>query len=206
MSGPAGGGRRKQAADTREVLLAAAREVFDDRGYHATTVGAITEQANTAHGTFYLYFKNKEDVFCDVITGIAADLYERVVADLTDDPARSAETTEASVQSLLEVYSDHVGSWRGLYEGALQSSSIRDIWLQLRHAFIERLSDRLRELQDAGYARDVDVEVTVYGLVAMVEFFAFTRAVFDEPTRSLVSQDRAVHHLAAVWNHAMLKD
>ena len=208
MGGPAGGGRRKkQAADTRLLLLDAARDVFDERGYNATTVGAITERANTAHGTFYLYFKNKEDVFGHVITGIAAELYERaVLASLTDDPARSAETTESSVSALFEVYSTHAGSWRGLYEAALQSPVIKQIWLELRHAFVERLAERFEELRAAGYARDLDPEVTAYGLVAMVEFFAFTRAVFDEPMHTVVSEERAVRELAALWNHAVLAD
>ena len=207
MGGPAGGGRRKQqAADTRELLLDAARTVFDERGYTATTVGAITERANTAHGTFYLYFKNKEDVFGQVITGIAAELYERaVVGNVTVDPTRSAETTEAAVAALLAVYTDHSGSWRGLYEAALQSSAIRRIWLDLRHAFVERLVERFDELRAAGVAHDLDPVVTAFGLVAMVEFFAFTRAVFDEPTEAQVSEARAVRELATLWNRAVLK-
>jgi len=182
MGGPAGGGRRKQqAADTRELLLHAARDVFDERGYTATTVGAITERANTAHGTFYLYFKNKEDVFGQVITGIAAELYERaVVPTVTVDPNRSADTTEVAVAALLAVYNDHAGSWRGLY-------------------------DRLVELRAAGVAHDLDPVVTAFGLVAMVEFFAFTRAVFDEPTETQVSEARAVRELATLWNRAVLK-
>src|SRR3954471_9218534 len=108
MGGQSRGRRRRNPdVDTKDLLLEAARGVFDERGYNASTVGAITERANTAHGTFYLYFKNKEDVFGEVITGIAAELYERaVVANMTDDPARSAETTEASVAALLEVYTE----------------------------------------------------------------------------------------------------
>ena len=50
--------RRQRAAATADQLLAAARETFEARGYQATTVGAITEAANTAHGTFYRSFKN----------------------------------------------------------------------------------------------------------------------------------------------------
>ena len=48
--------RQAQAAATQEQLLRAARGVFAARGYKDTTVGAITKAANTAHGTFYLYF------------------------------------------------------------------------------------------------------------------------------------------------------
>src|SRR3954471_1200653 len=121
MGGQSRGRRRRNPdVDTKDLLLEAARGVFDERGTNATTVGAITERANTAHGTFYLYFKNKEDVFGLVITGIAAELYERaVVTSVSVDPERSAETTEAAVAALLAVYNDHAGSWRGLYEAAL---------------------------------------------------------------------------------------
>jgi AcrR family transcriptional regulator len=44
--------RQLQAAATQEQLLAAARDVFEEKGYQATTVGAITDRAATAHGTF----------------------------------------------------------------------------------------------------------------------------------------------------------
>ena len=65
--------RHQQAAATRRQLLDAAREVFEARGYRATTVGGITDRASTAHGTFYLYFRNKEDAFCQVIESVIVD-------------------------------------------------------------------------------------------------------------------------------------
>ena len=55
-------------------------------------------------------------------------------------------------------------------------------------------------------AHDLDPVVTAFGLVAMVEFFAFTRAVFDEPAEAQVSEARAVRELATLWNRAVLKD
>ena len=58
----AGVKRQERAAATQSQLLEAAREVFCERGYQATSVAAITDAASTAHGTFYLYFRNKEDV------------------------------------------------------------------------------------------------------------------------------------------------
>lgn len=49
--------RQKRAVATSEQLLIAAREVFQTNGFQGTTVGAITDAAATAHGTFYLYFR-----------------------------------------------------------------------------------------------------------------------------------------------------
>ena len=36
--------------------------VFADRGFHAARVDDIVRSARTSHGTFYLYFTNKEDL------------------------------------------------------------------------------------------------------------------------------------------------
>ena len=44
-------------------LLAAGSQVFATKGYHATRVDDIVKLAETSHGTFYLYFSNKEDLF-----------------------------------------------------------------------------------------------------------------------------------------------
>ncbi len=44
-------------------LLAAGRAEFDERGFEAVTVDDIARRADASHGTFYLYFANKDDFF-----------------------------------------------------------------------------------------------------------------------------------------------
>ena len=44
-------------------LLEAGRVAFDQRGFHAVRVDDVVNAARTSHGTFYLYFANKEDLF-----------------------------------------------------------------------------------------------------------------------------------------------
>lgn len=68
--------RHRQADLTRRQLLSAAGSVFERAGYQATTVRAITSEASTAHGTFYLYFQNKEDAFCQVVEAVIVDEFE----------------------------------------------------------------------------------------------------------------------------------
>lgn len=53
--------KRKQAH--RERLLKTAIGLFGKRGYHATTVPMIVNASGSSTGSFYLHFKNKEDVF-----------------------------------------------------------------------------------------------------------------------------------------------
>ena len=48
---------------TRDRLLTAARSLFVARGYHLTRPQDITRLAGVGHGTFYLYFANKQACF-----------------------------------------------------------------------------------------------------------------------------------------------
>jgi TetR/AcrR family transcriptional regulator, fatty acid metabolism regulator protein len=48
--------------EKRRLLLDAAVRVFARKGYHASRVGDIAEEAGVAHGLLYHYFDSKEDV------------------------------------------------------------------------------------------------------------------------------------------------
>src|SRR3982074_18757 len=52
-------------------ILEAARRIFASLGYATTSVKEIAKEAGMAKGTFYLYFKSKEEVFTAVL---ASDL------------------------------------------------------------------------------------------------------------------------------------
>ena len=57
-------GRRAQAkAANRAAILEAARRVFARLGYDATSVRDIIRETDLAAGTFYNYFRSKEDIF-----------------------------------------------------------------------------------------------------------------------------------------------
>src|ERR1700733_15407638 len=57
-------GKREQTkAQNRQMILEAARGVFADLGYGATTVRDIIRATSLASGTFYNYFQSKEEVF-----------------------------------------------------------------------------------------------------------------------------------------------
>ncbi len=51
---------RAQGRKTMSRLLDAGMRVFAERGVHAARVDDIVRAARTSHGTFYLYFPNKE--------------------------------------------------------------------------------------------------------------------------------------------------
>jgi AcrR family transcriptional regulator len=103
--------RREQADATRSLLLRSAREVFEEHGYKAASVNAITARADTAHGTFYLYFKNKQDAFIQVLADINGQLHVEAEASWQGDRRASAAKATAG---FLGVFVLHAGLWRAL--------------------------------------------------------------------------------------------
>ena len=71
-------GRREQnKAENRAALLKAARTVFAEIGYGAAGVRDIVRRTDLASGTFYNYFKDKEEIFSAVIAEMSAELLAR---------------------------------------------------------------------------------------------------------------------------------
>jgi len=58
--------RERKKLRTRETIVAAALQLFSERGYQQTTVADIAEAAEVSKGTLFAYFRSKEDiVFAD---------------------------------------------------------------------------------------------------------------------------------------------
>ena len=54
--------RKKAALETRRRLLVAARKILEKRDFADVTVADIAKEAGVAVGSFYVYFKRKEDI------------------------------------------------------------------------------------------------------------------------------------------------
>lgn len=65
---------KKQAAETREGLLEAARACFAAEGFKGASVAAIAAAAGTTKGALFHHFTSKEDIFLAVWTGLQVDM------------------------------------------------------------------------------------------------------------------------------------
>jgi AcrR family transcriptional regulator len=74
--------------DKRRQLLDAAVRVFARKGFHASRVGDIAEEAGVAHGLLYHYFKSKDQVLEAVFHENWSLLVARIESvEETDEPA-----------------------------------------------------------------------------------------------------------------------
>lgn len=72
--------RQRAAMRTREKLLDAARGIIARKGLTGTSISEITQACGVSTGTFYTYFKRKEDVALALSRGAFRDITERALA------------------------------------------------------------------------------------------------------------------------------
>lgn len=80
--------RTQAVEDKRRQLLDAAVRVFARKGFHATRVADIAEEAGVSHGLLYHYFKSKDQVLEAVFHENWSLLVARIESvEETDEPA-----------------------------------------------------------------------------------------------------------------------
>src|SRR5580692_3026984 len=91
--------------DRREQLIRAALEVFQEKGFHATTVRDIGRAAALTQGTIYNYVRSKEDILfrvCDRVVAEYISSMEEAVATTGDPAARLREALRGVTRVMIE--------------------------------------------------------------------------------------------------------
>ncbi|HWC34436.1 MAG TPA: TetR/AcrR family transcriptional regulator [Mycobacteriales bacterium] len=99
---------RAQGRKTMQRLLAAGQTIFAAQGLRGARVDDIVKAAKTSHGTFYLYFSNKEDLFKALALDTMSEM-EALAASLdpvtADEDGR--ETIREWVTRFVDLYAAH---------------------------------------------------------------------------------------------------
>ncbi len=72
--------RQLAAQETKRKLMAAAKKLVSEKGLANTSIEEITNACGVANGTFYTYFKRKEDVLYALSREIYQEIYDQALA------------------------------------------------------------------------------------------------------------------------------
>jgi len=159
---------RAQGRKTMRRLLDAGMPVFGERGFHAARVDDIVRAARTSHGTFYLYFANKEDLLRALATECAQEI--DALADrlgpVTPDAAGEAEL-RSFVEQFFAIYKRYGPVLRAWMEGHVEDRHVSALGLQAFTDIATALGNRMREAN--GHVDNASVSA----LMALLERFAY---------------------------------
>ncbi len=96
--------REARSAARREAILAAALDEFSARGFAATRLDDVAQRAGVAKGTIYLYFRDKESLFQELIRTMLTPLVGTIEAMGKADLPISALAEHIADLFVREVY------------------------------------------------------------------------------------------------------
>jgi AcrR family transcriptional regulator len=156
---------RARGRRTLRKLLDAGAAVFAQRGYHAARVDDIVKLARTSHGTFYLYFANKEDLFRALATEVAEEMMA-LAESLPSIDAGDAGRRElrAWLERFTELYERYGAVIRAWTEAEIGGSAFGRLGTDVFTEFSRVLTERVRKISS-----DLNSPITALAFVTMIE-------------------------------------
>lgn len=190
----------KRKAEKRERLLAAARHLFVQRGYHETRPQDIARKADVAHGTFYSHFHDKREIFMAFASEAQESLHDYVQARIPN-----VDNFEEYIHYALTAIQEFAEQNPGLLRSALVDTKVFDptdstakvVRSKFAAGFIKilQLSKTNDELYD-----DVDPELMGHAMMGLIQSSA------PQAYRMGKSRDEFVKLLANFLIRAMVKN
>jgi AcrR family transcriptional regulator len=175
---------RSQGRRTMRKLLDAAMVAFDQRGYHNTRVNDVVEIAKTSHGTFYLYFSNKEDLLRALVTeaaGEAQSLYDA----LNTLPADGGKPQWEDVHRWVTAFSDLWQRYAPLFRSWTDLTGIDPELVDImRETFTAMAGALAKQIVPDSSGHFMDPDVAGMATLAMLDrfhyFLEFSGRTIDE--------------------------
>ncbi|WP_036554548.1 TetR/AcrR family transcriptional regulator [Nisaea denitrificans] len=107
--------REEKSRETYRLILEAAAQVVGSEGYADASISKITQLAGIAQGTFYNYFKSRQDVLNKLLPYMGRQMLDHIATSLPRDLTGS-EREKARLLAFLEYLNTHPAFYRILYE------------------------------------------------------------------------------------------
>jgi AcrR family transcriptional regulator len=172
---------RSQGKRTMRKLLDAAMIAFDKRGYHATRVNDVVEIAKTSHGTFYLYFSNKEDLLRALVTEAATEA-QHLYDALNTSPDQGGHPQWEDVHGWIRAYSAMWIRNAPLFRAWTDLATIDPELVDVIRQTFKVMSDALaQQIGPDGSGHIIDAEAAGMATLAMLDRFHYLREFVGQP-------------------------
>ena len=172
--------REEQKQNTREKLLAAAAQCFAEKGYAGCSVADIAGRAEVAQGTMYVHFRNKEELFKNMIEEEHAQGAEK---------ARRAANVTPYLDGVIGVMTDCIRDvgfpvdhrlWTEILAVAARDPSVREAFNAGDKAMRAVFAELLHKAAEAGEIdASLDFDAVSVWLYALIDGFIARTA--DDP-------------------------
>ena len=159
-----------EKANKRELILAAAREIFGEKGYHTATSEEIAKRAGVGKGTIYQYFDSKQEIFTEMHMLYLKQYSENVTALIHED-----ESFEQNLRRLAHFHIEHLHELAQYGVQMLSEIHPATISCEEGHALMENLKKQLgieqfwfiEKAKQRGEIREIDSNMLICSMMGI---------------------------------------
>jgi TetR/AcrR family transcriptional regulator, cholesterol catabolism regulator len=176
---------------TREEILAAAAQIFSQKGFHATSMQDIAEAVNLQKASLYHHVSSKQEILVDVLDQ-ALDLFIDNMQAVMSRPLLPDEM----LRQAMHVYMVTILQQRDLASVLLLEHRSLEPDMHNRHIprrdrFEALWRDLIQQGLDAGYYRDADPAMTARALLGVMNWVITWYSPEGQLTPEQISQQYA---------------
>jgi AcrR family transcriptional regulator len=198
-----GQGRRSRGDRQREAILAAVRELLQEKAFAELSVSTISDRAGVARSGFYFYFDSKYSVLAQMLAEATQELEELTHYFAPRTPGESpAAFAKRMVGSAAAVYSHNDPVMSACNVARNTDAEIREILDSQMASVIDQIVKIVEDETRAGTAQPIsdDVPTLVRTLAATTGFTLSGDSAFTGTERDMA---RSVHVLEQLWLYSL---
>ncbi|MFB5937158.1 TetR/AcrR family transcriptional regulator [Peribacillus frigoritolerans] len=155
------------SVDRKKLILEAATKSFSLFGYKATTMDQVAKIANVGKGTIYTFYKNKEELFKEIVQRMIEEMKYEAEQSL-DDQLSFFENLHRAVYRILEFRQKHQLSLKLLQEEReIGTPAVQEMVNEMEEAIVSYIKEKLKIAIDKGYIQPCDPEITAFLMLKM---------------------------------------
>lgn len=156
----------------KELIIKEAVNVFKEKRFDNGSISEIARRLGVRTSLIYYYFKNKDEIFGEIIRYFRDELCKRI-----DGASHIGDTPYSKVVSMLSAYKDYIRDERTLYD-IFREVEFVDTDFALE--FYERLTKRISQALKPSIKEGVDVEAVSYAILGSVYFVVIKNLIWDD--------------------------
>jgi AcrR family transcriptional regulator len=157
--------KTKRGLARRAKLLKAAEKVIGETGYSSAAIADITREADTAPGTFYIYFKSKEEIFRELVLEMGRITREMIAVTVVGAADR-LEAERAGLRAFLTFVAERPSLYRIVEEARFVDP---EAYREYFSRFAEAYAELLRKAAQNGEISEGDPDVRAWALMGLAK-------------------------------------
>jgi len=195
--------KRMKAAERRASILAVAKVLFADKGFHAVSVDEIARRVGVSPAVLYQHFSSKDDLYEAVLESLSAprETYIEAALDGPDDFASVLHRITKVFISRIEEDPDYI---RMELLGALEGGDIAKRFFASRwQSIVDYIEYSLQELVREKRISAVNERTAALLFQGMIREAIYNKCIVNAERYKDISMDKLIRQLLQLFLQAI---